>query len=1580
MLSTIEKQLNESQRDALITGYLKFVVTNLKDEKGKNLGDRQVTVEDLYEYLLIDPKVGDEVQTSRVAQAIASVQEYMTRIVNGAEPGLQANSRTVNAWRDNESQYSLWAAGIDVKNYPENYISPTSRLEKSHYFKDLETTLNQNQLDPGRVQNAVLAYLNEFEAVSNLYILSGYINPDFSGETPSYYSGETTYYFIGRTTTKPYQYYWRQMDLSKNGSDYANRAVLPDCWSDWQKINLPLSSDMVLEHTVRPVFYNNRLYVTWVERDPTQLKDADGKIPKDDDGKSTNQHAYSVRFGYKRYDDSWTAPNSTVLMKMGEDGKEQEIGNSLTINEADSKNPPQAVNLLATVDFSMDSDKESDEPVDSNPYGRLMLGVFVRNSGATNAPHIYGYQYCDSAFNHCTLGELTRELLFASFVDQYNPTGFVDQNNTTSTLQLPVYDKRYAITGVEKETDEDPENTGWNSKIAELQKVDTGESYVYITNQRNLRVEMRLSDSFTNDYVFTEDDQGKDGDSGFGFCRSDDAWDVTIRYHDGDYYTFEKDTVLQYEPNLFGQGSIAGGDYHIDGDIGENHYTNILGDVTIGLGNYIGWRNELRDRNLKLTGFRLLEGNNVINYGIKNNKLHWGMWGDSYGATPCAYGSTIKNFGRIGDTRRFFLSTEIRGSAGGGAEKDDLHYSYELNQGDVQLTKDITLKESLFANSKSYLNVCLKVKWDHFDRPTGNQGDRSWVCKWFKVFVEMKNLNMLEAIPCLKSRYDSQRGLVQYLDFGTGKVPKKTRLNTTFVRTLIKEASLGLDSLLNYSLQTEKLEADLTKDGESKKMDFYGANGLYFWELFFHLPFLVATRFASEQQFDPAQRWLHYIFDPARPKKGDVPAYWNVRALVDRKGDVSRSVNAPLDPDAQAYAHPEVYQKAVFIAYVRNLIAQGDAWYRQLTRDGLTQARVYYNFAAELLGSRPDVSISSNWQARSLGKLAKKKPIENSAIRQFEHKLDPAVLLALPGRYMSYLSLVDNPYFTEPLNTLMLSHWDMLEARLYNLRHNLTVDGKPLSLPLYAAPADPVALLSQRAQAGTLSAGVSGAMRIVPPYRFSAMLPRAYNAVATLSRFGETLLSLLERSERAGQEELAQQQLLDMSSYAITLQQQAIEGLVADRAALQASQATAQLRYERYYALYQENISDAERKVMDTHTLAQSYFAGAQGFHTASGALKELPNIFGFSDGGSRYEGVTEAVGGMMQLEGQVATLIAERLATAEGYRRRRQDWQIQYEQAQAEVNALAKQLDALAIREKAARTTLQQAQAQQAQVQVMLTYLKSRFTQATLYQWLSGQLAAQYYQAYDAVVSLCLSTQACWQYELGDFSTTFIQTGTWNDHYRGLQVGETLQLNLHQMEAAYLARHERRLEITRTVSLKDLLDDFDTNKGNGCFEFDLKEELFDRDYPGHYLRQIKSVSITLPTSLGPYQDVKATLTQTKSSTLLQADLSGVNYLITDGKKGTAHAIITNLRASQQIALSSGLNDAGQFELNFSDERYLPFEGTGAVSSWVLKFPRPDKLPQSDLLARLDNVIVHVRYTALDGGESFAQDVEKLLS
>jgi len=493
------------------------------------------------------------------------------------------------------------------------------------------------------------------------------------------------------------------------------------------------------------------------------------------------------------------------------------------------------------------------------------------------------------------------------------------------------------------------------------------------------------------------------------------------------------------------------------------------------------------------------------------------------------------------------------------------------------------------------------------------------------------------------------------------------------------------------------------------------------------------------------------------------------------------------------------------------------------------------------------------------------------------------------------------------------------------------------------------------------------------------MLQSARAAAATLSQFGQTLLSYYERKDAAGLQELDAQLALDISAYTLTLGQNAIDALDQDKTVLEASRSMAQQRYDHYFGLYTTGVSAGETSAMVLRDSSAASMTAASPLLTAGMAMKTIPNIFGLADGGEEVGAPTLAAGIVLQLTGEITGLAAQQTDISESYRRRSEEWQLIYQQAQSEIDTINAQLDALAVRRVGAVTSLQLAQAQQDNLKSTLNFLTTRFTQSSLYNWLTGQLSALYYQAYDAVLSLCLSAQACWQYEMGDMTSTFIQTGAWNDSYHGLLVGETLALNLQQMESAWLTRNARRLELTKTVSLKQLDSEaFTSLVTDGVTQFSLNESLFDNDYPGHYLRQIKYVTVSLPALVGPYQDVRMTLTQSGSRTLLKADINGVNYL-NDSTTGSASNIITNLRASQQIAVSSGLNDSGMFILNFGDERYLPFEGTGAVSDWQLKFPNVKSAEQQALLQSLNDVIIQVHYTALYGGSTFEQAVSGTL-
>ena len=56
-----------------------------------------------------------------------------------------------------------------------------------------------------------------------------------------------------------------------------------------------------------------------------------------------------------------------------------------------------------------------------------------------------------------------------------------------------------------------------------------------------------------------------------------------------------------------------------------------------------------------------------------------------------------------------------------------------------------------------------------------------------------------------------------------------------------------------------------------------GAYERYNWELFFHIPLLIAERLKANQRFAEAQRWFHFIFDP-RASDGAVPQrYWRTK-------------------------------------------------------------------------------------------------------------------------------------------------------------------------------------------------------------------------------------------------------------------------------------------------------------------------------------------------------------------------------------------------------------------------------------------------------------------------------------------------------------------------------------------------------------------------------------------------------------------------------------------------------------------------------------------------------------------------------
>ena len=225
---------------------------------------------------------------------------------------------------------------------------------------------------------------------------------------------------------------------------------------------------------------------------------------------------------------------------------------------------------------------------------------------------------------------------------------------------------------------------------------------------------------------------------------------------------------------------------------------------------------------------------------------------------------------------------------------------------------------------------------------------------------------------------------------------------------------------------------------------------------------------------------------------------------------------------------------------------------------------------------------------------------------------------------------------------------------------------------------------------------------------------------------------------------------------------------------------------------------------------------------------------------------------------------------------------------------------------------------------------------------------------------------ERAYRFELGLADSSFVQFGYWDSLKKGLLAGEGLQHDLRRMEVAFSIRTSAN-EITKALSLAswDPMALLMLKEHGECF-FTVTEAMLDTDYPGHFMRRIRSVGLSIPCVAGPYTSVNCTLTMLKSSirksNLLSAGEHPVEYARQEEDTRFADAI-----GAVQSITCDGRNEGGVFELNLRDERYLPFEGAGAISEWRLTLP--PELRQFDYRT-ISDVILHLRYTAREGGEA----------
>lgn len=185
----INNILRENQKNALIAHLLSrrpFIEDNhIEDADG------------LFEYFLIDVQMTPLVETSRLVQATSAVQLFIQRCFLGLEKGVPPKSLDRKRWNWMNT-YRVWEANRKIFLYPENWIEPTLRDNKSEFFKELESELLRKNLSTDLVNTALKNFLYNVNAVSNLVAIGIFVG-DKEDKLPVH--------IFARTRTTPFTYY-----------------------------------------------------------------------------------------------------------------------------------------------------------------------------------------------------------------------------------------------------------------------------------------------------------------------------------------------------------------------------------------------------------------------------------------------------------------------------------------------------------------------------------------------------------------------------------------------------------------------------------------------------------------------------------------------------------------------------------------------------------------------------------------------------------------------------------------------------------------------------------------------------------------------------------------------------------------------------------------------------------------------------------------------------------------------------------------------------------------------------------------------------------------------------------------------------------------------------------------------------------------------------------------------------------------------------------------------------------------------------------------------------------------------------
>ncbi len=1452
----VNDRLRSSRRDAMVAYLLAFPPLAYRN--------RWVTANDLFETLLTDTAMMPVVQTSRIKQAISTVQLFVDRCILQKESDLSNNLQalspdTIRQWNLWRKWYRIWEANRKIFIYPENWIEPDLRDDKSPFFIELEKFLKQNDITSLTMEDAYRTYLERLDEVAHLEVVGYYTEDIINGSTVT----DTVVHVWGRTRSTPHIYYYRK----RTGGT----------WNAWEKMDTQIDGDQFA-----PVKWRGRLRLYWLTFSE-QVKDKISRITVGDEPEHTEK--------FWRIELNWTE------LKNGRWTPKQ-IGK---------------------------------EHLDTDPYGAARLVDIRFNYG-----HIYNWTPDLKPYTIDTFND-SFEFLKSSMV----PYARVNSDNE---LEVIVHGRKKYVSQSDLNAFLDAKKPGAGGYRWYMTQSWAGDPEYWATQLMN-RFDDNGYRAYTEEFYFWNAVKYEEFKGRFTVKHNKVHAD-----RNNIPYTFYDKLVenLPYQPDE--------SQYSYKKSIGQGyeHLTNYATTpVSVKLLNQAPEFNSAPSPDKYLVFSRMIPQGNSGSY-IPFPRFFYKDYKNSFYVEKVSLPAPIEISTRnvAQDRSAQLLSGVALRSGSGGISSDFTLQLDQANYGTTTLAKSgafSIISSVSYYRFYPFYHYRVNNLMDQLDR-YGLDGLFDW---------DFISLNTSNDDMAFQGTYQPTSQVLHYLPLN----------QTNADHDVYPKASLdfGYDS----------------------------PNAIYNWELFFHIPLLIATRLMQDQKFTEAMQWFHYVFNPTNKSQTShgngaerfwqffpfyresiqgVPSIDQVMASPDLQNAVAQWANDPFKPHLVARTRISAYMKNVLMKYLDNLVAWGDQLFRRDTMESINEATLLYILAAQLLGKPPvkmpaRVASAPKTYADMVANPANMNAFSNALV-QVE------TILAPTGVSQQYTGSATNPlymfYFCIPPNSQLLGYWDIVADRLFKIRNSQNIDGVERQLALFEPPIDPALLVRAAASGVSLSDAVNELFSPLPQYRFSVMVQKASELAQEVKSLGGSLLAAIEKKDAEHLSLLRSSHEISVLEAAKEVREMQINEAKAQIDALTEQRNMVTVRRDYYGTLLEKGLNSFEQSQLDSIQTSIPLRVTQGVLQTLGGAMHAFPNLkigspfsMGVTWGGANLGSLVEAGASAVGIASTINDIHGSMAGIKAGHARRSEEWAQQRKQADAELKQIEKQLVGAEIRAAIADKELVNHNLQFRNAQEMDQAMHDKYSNEDLYDWMIGQISMTYFQSYKLAFDVAKRAERSYSYELGAEPTTpFIQFGYWDSLKKGLLAGEALLYDIKRMDISYLDLNKRQHEMTKHISLAALdADALIRLKAGDAVGVSLPEWLFDMDYPGHYMRRIKSVSISIPCVAGPYTTVSAKLTLNSSRYRKNPVNGSTAYTEVAGNDSRFTYLFGG---GQSIATSSAQNDSGMFEMNFRDERYLPFEGAGAIGEWTLELP--SKYASFDI-SSITDVIIHVNYTAkYDGG------------